>query len=60
MTQRISKTSLYLQMFEESINRKNKYSIQGTEEFCMRPDTLLDRCDLKYFDLFTSGLVCSA
>ena len=46
MNQRISKTSLYLQLFEESINRKSKYSIQGVEEFCMRPDTLLDRCAL--------------
>lgn len=41
--QRITKTSQYLQMFEESINRKNKYSIAGTEEFCMRPDQFLER-----------------
>jgi hypothetical protein len=44
MNQRILKTSLFLQTFEESINRKNKYSVAGTEEFCMRPDQFLERC----------------
>jgi hypothetical protein len=43
LTQRVTKTSLYLQMFEESINRKSKYSMAATEEFCMRPDMFLER-----------------
>ena len=43
LTDRIIKTSMYLQHFEESINRKNKFSIEATDEFCLRPDSLLDR-----------------
>ena len=43
ITHRTEKTTQYLKMFDESINRKDKYSIAGTEEFCARPDVLLER-----------------
>ena len=45
ITQRTEKTTQYLKMFDESINRKDKYSIAGTEEFCARPDVLLERLE---------------
>lgn len=35
------KAQLYLQNFEESSNRKNKFSVSSTEEFCVAPDKLI-------------------
>eukprot|EP00981_Chlorochromonas_danica_P012691 scaffold5259_cov168-Ochromonas_danica.AAC.7 len=40
ISERQRKVSVYLQLFEESSNRKEKFSLKAIEEFCKAPDML--------------------
>ncbi len=40
ISERQKKVLVYLQLFEESSNRKEKFSIKSIEEFCKAPDIL--------------------
>lgn len=43
VSERLHKATIYLQHFEESINRTQKYSLSGVEEFCKTPESLLQQ-----------------